>query len=57
MKSKATFTIFEIPRAPKQKTFDECLDEAFTNIVRGKLEDVRDALNRFAERVRSMEKG
>jgi len=42
------------PNRPKPpKTFDECLDEAFTNIVRGKLEDVRIALNRFTERMKA----
>jgi hypothetical protein len=38
---------------PKTKTFDECLDEAFTNIIRGKLEDVRRALDKFTEKVRA----
>jgi hypothetical protein len=36
-------------KAKNQKTFDECLDEAFKNIIRGKLEDVRDALKKFAD--------
>jgi hypothetical protein len=35
----------------EQEAFDRALDEAFTAIVVGKLEDVREGLDRLRERV------
>jgi uncharacterized protein YpuA (DUF1002 family) len=37
----------------QQAAFNRALDEAFWNIVRGKLEDVKRSLDRFRQRIKA----